>query len=143
MNNMLYFAYGSNLNAEQMKCRCPGAVEVAPAVLHGWKLVERIYADIEEAADSCVNGALYEITGQDLALLDLYEGYPDFYTRLEVPVVDRAGAEHRAIVYTMTVGYKDLLAGGAWSEEYRAVCSEGAEHWGIPNAFERPAKKGA
>ena len=47
-NTQLYFAYGSNLNIAQMRKRCPGAKPFSPAVLHGWKLVERLYADIEE-----------------------------------------------------------------------------------------------
>ena len=58
---MKYFAYGSNLNIEQMKSRCPDSVGVSTAVLSGWRLVERTYADIEPAAGECVNGALYEI----------------------------------------------------------------------------------
>ncbi len=58
---MLYFAYGSNLNIKQMKQRCPDSIGISPAVLNGWKLVERTYADIEEA-----EAAKTEISGREL-----------------------------------------------------------------------------
>ena len=102
MKTYLYFAYGSNLNILQMAQRCPDSVGVSAAVLSGWKLVERTYADIEPAAGECVNGALYEISERDLENFDRYEGYPDYYTRNEVLVTDNAGVFHKAWVYTMT-----------------------------------------
>lgn len=132
---MLYFAYGSNLNIKQMKQRCPDSVGIARAVLEGWKLVERTYADIEEAENECVNGAIYEISEDDLAGLDYYEGYPEYYTRQEVMVKDDAGRYHKAWVYTMTEECGKRRDTGKYSERYRKICSDGAESWGIPNAF--------
>ena len=72
---MKYFAYGSNLNIEQMKSRCPDSVGVSTAVLSGWKLVERTYADIEPAAGECVTGALYEISEASPAFFVYSETY--------------------------------------------------------------------
>ena len=46
MDKILYFAYGSNLNAAQMKQRCPDSEGISAAVLDGWQLKERLYADI-------------------------------------------------------------------------------------------------
>ena len=43
-----------------------------------------------------VNGALYEITENDLAALDIYEGYPEYYTRKEVMVTDNFGKYRKA-----------------------------------------------
>lgn len=40
MKTYFYFAYGSNLNVEQMKGRCPDSIGISPAVLNGWKLFE-------------------------------------------------------------------------------------------------------
>ena len=40
MEKMYYLAYGSNLNVEQMKKRCPDAVVVGTAVLDGYRLME-------------------------------------------------------------------------------------------------------
>ena len=135
MKKYLYFAYGSNLHVEQMGGRCPGAEGVSPAVLEGWRLVERGYADIEPAEGACVHGALYLITDDDLAALDLYEGYPEFYLRREVTVTDPSGAAHAALVYLMTDRYKKGLENQPYTEGYRAVCSAGAAHWRIPDAF--------
>jgi len=135
MSEILYFAYGSNLNIPQMKGRCPDAVGVSAAVLNGWRLKERTYADVEPAPGECVHGALYEISADDLSSLDFYEGYPEFYDRVEVSVVDSKGASRSAWVYTMTAQYKDRRSDRPYSDQYRAVCSEGAEAWGIPNAF--------
>ena len=132
---MLYFAYGSNLNIKQMKQRCPDSVGISPAVLSGWKLVERTYADIEEAENECVNGALYEISGNDFAALDRYEGYPEYYTRQEVMVTDNSGRYRKAWGYIMTGECGKRRDHGSYSERYRKVCSDGAEYWGIPNAF--------
>ena len=133
-----YFAYGSNMNIEQMKRRCPGAEEASPAVLHGWKLAERLYADIEKGENECVNGALYFVTDDDIAALDQYEGYPEFYTREKVLVADNTGCLRSAWVYTMTEKYKKIRSGEKYPECYRRTCSDGAKYWGIPNAFSAP-----
>ena len=136
MDKILYFAYGSNLNAGQMKQRCPDSGEISAAVLDGWQLKERLYADIEPAPGECVNGALYEISRKDLANLDLYEGYPEFYTRKRVQVTDSAGVYRKAWVYFMTPPYQDRRFSRPFPQHYREVCSAGAEYWGIPNAFQ-------
>ena len=133
MKKFLYFAYGSNLNIEQMKIRCPGAVGISPAVLEGWKLAERIYADIEKAPGECVNGALYEIS--DFAALDRFEGYPQCYDREEVMVTDNSGTYRKAWVYRMTEECARQREHISWPDHYRSVCFAGAEYWGIPNAF--------
>ena len=128
----LYFAYGSNLNVEQMKSRCPDSVGISAAVLSGWKLVERTYADIEPAAGECVNGALYEISERDLENLDRYEGFPGYYIRREVMVTDNAGVFRKAWVYIMTEDCGKRRDNGRYSDRYRMVCAEGAAAWGIP-----------
>jgi gamma-glutamylcyclotransferase (GGCT)/AIG2-like uncharacterized protein YtfP len=130
---MKYFAYGSNLNVSQMKSRCPDSIGISTAVLHNYKLVERKYADIEKANDEYVNGALYEISKSDLAALDEYEGYPYYYDRKEVIVTDNAGVFYKAFVYIMTEQGKQRA--GSYTPKYRKICSDGAESWGIPNAF--------
>ncbi len=137
MDKILYFAYGSNLNAGQMKQRCPDSEEISAAVLDGWQLKERLFADIEPAPGECVNGALYEISRKDLANLDYYEGYPEFYTRKRVQVTDCAGVYREALVYVMTPQYQDRSFSRPFPPHYREVCSAGAEYWGIPNAFQR------
>ena len=62
-NEQLYFAYGSNINLEQMAWRCPGAEVFGPAVLEGYEATgiemsdeyarlaaERIASELRQAA---------------------------------------------------------------------------------------------
>ena len=76
-----YFAYGSNMNHEHMKMRCPKAKYIGKWTLPGHKLVFRSVADVEQSKDNEVNGALFEITQECERALDRYEGYPNLYTK--------------------------------------------------------------
>ena len=71
----LYFAYGSNLNVEQMSVRSPTATPLGAAYFPGWRLVFRGVADIEigEPEDMLPVG-IWEIGPEDEAALDTYEG---------------------------------------------------------------------
>jgi gamma-glutamylcyclotransferase (GGCT)/AIG2-like uncharacterized protein YtfP len=71
---MLYFAYGSNLNIEQMAHRCPDARPVNLARLNDWRLVFRGVLDIEQHKGSKVDGVLWNVTKNCLRSLDRYEG---------------------------------------------------------------------
>lgn len=71
----LYFAYGSNLNQEQMQMRCPTAMPVGPLTLPHWQLEFRGVADIVPYPGAEVVGALYRVWEQDELALDRYEGY--------------------------------------------------------------------
>ena len=68
MAERLYFAYGSNINLEQMAVRCPAAQVVGPAVLDGYELLFRGnrrgtgVATIEPLPDSQVHGLLWMLT---------------------------------------------------------------------------------
>ena len=74
----LYFAFGSNLNTARMRGRCPSMRVIGKATLSGWRLVERLYADIEPG-NGKVNGILYAVSHFDLRALDYYEGAPRVY----------------------------------------------------------------
>ena len=41
VEDKLYFAYGSNINLDQMAYRCPAAQVVGPVVLEGYELLFR------------------------------------------------------------------------------------------------------
>ncbi len=135
MEKIYYFAYGSNLNRPQMMHRCPSAEAVGPAMLSGFRLVERHYADIEKSEGSTVYGGLYTLTWGDLAWLDNYEGVPTGYIRY-IARVTCGGKEYNAWVYEMTPEYKARLEGKKYCDSYRLICSEGAKDFGIPDAFE-------
>jgi len=109
---------------------------VGPAVLHGYKLVERKYADIVESKEDAVHGVLYGISEQNLANLDRREGvWIGSYRRMTVPVVFN-GETVYAQTYEMTEENRLEQEGESYSDKYRERCSDGARYHGIPNAFE-------
>lgn len=92
----LYIAYGSNLNLEQMKRRCPTAEVVGKAVLSNWQLWFRggshsAVATIERKQDGKVPVLIWKLRPKDEQALDQYEGFPYLYRkeRLRVTVNGR------------------------------------------------------
>lgn len=80
---MLYFAYGSNMEPEQMQARCPGHKVVGLAELRDHRLTFPLtshswgggVASIAVAHTESVWGVVYELTDEHFAALDRYEGY--------------------------------------------------------------------
>lgn len=83
MPETLYFAYGSNIDLEQMARRCPAAQVVGPATLENYELAFRGsgFATIMPKEGSVVHGLLWSITPLCEQALDRYEGYPRHYTK--------------------------------------------------------------
>ena len=83
----LYFAYGSNLNHEQMQLRCKDAEYIKNIFLESYKLsfcaVSRDYgvANVVKKSGSKVPGGLWKISEEDEEVLDDYEGYPNLYSK--------------------------------------------------------------
>jgi gamma-glutamylcyclotransferase (GGCT)/AIG2-like uncharacterized protein YtfP len=122
---MLYAAYGSNLNHEQMARRCPKAKFLGVGILDKYRLVFRGVADIEFSKNGYVPVGLWEITGDCLMQLDAYEGYPNMYGRDTVDI--RIGDKKvDAIIYYMnSSGYASP------TQSYFNAIKEGYEHCGI------------
>jgi len=105
---MFYFAYGSNLDFEQMRKRCPSAVTISRATLPDHRLAFTRFsearsggvADIVPSPADRVQGALYDITEEDAARLDGFEGVSDgCYERITVKVTLLAGEVVEADTY--------------------------------------------
>ena len=85
MSKILYFAYGSNLNHEQMKKRCKDSRFIKKIVLRNYSLTFRSKygaADIEKKMGAKVYGALYLISKAAEKRLDIYEEYPTLYKKM-------------------------------------------------------------
>jgi len=97
----LYFAYGSNLYAQQMLERCPSARFVDKVELKGYRLEFFKHADIVPCKGSKVEGILYEISIEDEAILDMYEGVPTSYGKWTVPVqsIEHPLKKYRVLTY--------------------------------------------
>ncbi len=100
MSRVLYFAYGSNLDPEQMASRCPSARAAFPAQLADHRLDFTYFstrwsggsADVVRHFGESVWGIVYELDPADLPRLDRFEGG---YRRVFLPVRDaRAQAQH-------------------------------------------------
>ena len=132
----LYFAYGSNLSTTQMASRCPGARPLHLAWLGGWRFIinTRGVANIvpddsdafttaasnrpvttgSEGSSPGVYGILYEIDADDEESLDLCEGVPFVYEKVEMGVciapLRGEGAEKQFGVRLLLLGLR--LGGG-------------------------------
>lgn len=131
---ILYFAYGSNLNPKRITRRCPTAATFRTAKLRNYRLVERLYADIDYEEGAVVHGVLYCISERELSVLDTYEGCPRIYRRIWIEA-ECNGENFVAATYEMTPETKILRAGQPFPEDYRKICSAGAAYHRIPNAF--------
>ena len=101
----LYIAYGSNLNLEQMKHRCPTAEVVGAAELRNWRLWFRggthsAVATIERERRFTVPVLVWRIQPEDETALDRYEGFPLLY-RKEALRLTVNGRRVHAMVYIM------------------------------------------
>ena len=132
MEENLYFAYGSNLDLEQMAQRCPDAETVGPVRLENYELRFRGngFATVTPKKGSVVYGLVWKITPNCEQSLDRYEGYPRHYTKETVTVKDAAGAEIPVMVYIMAEPYCRQPA--LPSPYYYRVIQRGFEANGLP-----------
>jgi hypothetical protein len=127
-----YIAYGSNLSVEQMAHRCPDAKVVGMAAVRDWKLVFRTHATIEPAKGRVVPVLIWEISDRDEKRLDMYEGYPSYYTKqdMTVAMTDLDGKnpqEITAMVYLMEKGHGIRVP----YRDYLDTLAEGYERFGF------------
>ena len=120
----LYFAYGSNMDSDQMAQRCPRATAAGPGTLpnHRFIINRRGVATVVPGLGMQVQGRLWWLDPQDEESLDRYEGVQrGFYRKVLFNVeldTDRAA---RALVYVASdqkagaprEGYLELVIAAA------------------------------
>jgi cation transport regulator ChaC len=128
----LHFAYGSNMNREPMRRRCPGAQPLGPCRLDDWRflITQDRYASVVPMPGSTVHGVLWRLTPRDLAALHAYEGLgTGLYRGRTLPV--RQGAQlRRACVY---VGRS--ASAGRPLPGYQEDIVAAAHAWGFPPEY--------
>ena len=77
----LYFAYGANMNQDNMAWRCPQAENPRPYILRDWRLRFYTHATIEYSPGDSVWGIMWDITPECERSLDSFEGFPVYYTK--------------------------------------------------------------
>ena len=145
---MLYFAYGSNMDAGQMKERCPSAKFVCRAKLPLHRLaftrmsVRRGcgVADILRDETNDVWGVVYELWESELENLDKDEefrpGRPDDrndYTR-ENHYVWREGDAKRLLLVSLYRGHPQPNP-PLPDCDYKSLIVQGARHWQLPSHY--------
>lgn len=140
MKKTYYLAYGSNLNEKQMKRRCPDATKVGTSFIDGYRLMFKgsktgAYLTIEKAKGHKVPVGVWLVSGQDLASLDVYEGYPSFYYRkwVNVPFENKNATQGKinALVYIMHEDRKLACPTKFYVDTYL----EGYEDFGFDKRF--------
>jgi cation transport regulator ChaC len=99
-----YFAYGSNMDVEQMAHRCPDAKKISVATLVGYRFAinDRGVATVIPTPGVNTEGVLWSISPNDKVALDRYEGVKSgLYDCKHVQVTTAAGPE-MAMVYIAT-----------------------------------------
>jgi len=132
-----YIAYGSNLNINQMKRRCPTARAIGTGFIEDYELLFKGsktggYLTIEKAEGKSLPVAIWKVTELDEQALDRYEGYPTFYYKADVEIDIKGiktGKEYRkkAFVYIM---HEDRDVGMP-SKYYVMTCLEGYKTFGF------------
>lgn len=143
---MLYFAYGSNMNWEQMRARCPSARFVGIAVLTGHKLAFTRkslrrgcgVADAVREEHKMIWGVVYKVDDPEVAKLDLSEGYrpgreKNSYWRRECLVL-LDGDEQRRLTVFSYFGEPQPNPPPP-NSEYKELIVTGARYWRLPNAY--------
>ncbi len=134
----LYAAYGSNLDPDQMRERCPHSPAQGSGWLEGWRLTfggedlgwEGALATVVEDPGSRVFVMLYEVSPRDERTLDRWEGADNgLYRKIRVRVQTLEGAP-LAWVYVLD-GYE----GGLPSARYLGIMADAAEKAGAPDDY--------
>ena len=124
----LMWAYGSNLNFEAMRIRCPRAKPYRALYLHGGRLVFRGVADVEGVKDkrSKVAGGVWKVTPKCIATLDAYEGVASGLYVKRYFVFNDNGCDKACLFYKMSsVGIQPPY------ESYLEIIREGYEDFGL------------
>mgnify|MGYP003660040423 CR=1 FL=1 len=79
---VVYAAYGSNLNIDQMSRRCPDARPCGTGWIKDYRLCFRGVADIAPAKGERTPVGFWEITERCESALDRYEGFPNLYQKI-------------------------------------------------------------
>ena len=126
-----YFAYGSNMSVSRMVQRGISPLSRTSGILKDWKLKFNkkasagnwTFANIEENEGDIVEGIVFEITEEELNLLDKFEGSPKHYKREKVSVLSR-GEMIECITYIAQENH--IVEGLFPTKEYLGFLIEGS-----------------
>jgi gamma-glutamylcyclotransferase (GGCT)/AIG2-like uncharacterized protein YtfP len=135
---LYYFAYGSNMNWEQMQRRCPSTRFICIASLKDYRFAIARHsrlrncgtANIFADRGSEVWGIVYEVSEADLIVLD---GFEDGYRR-EKLLVSAGGDSQGSLEVLVYIAEKEDTV-PLPNPEYKRLIVDGARHWSIPEPY--------
>jgi gamma-glutamylcyclotransferase (GGCT)/AIG2-like uncharacterized protein YtfP len=136
--DLFYFAYGSNMNWEQMQQRCPSARFVCVATLENYRFAIARHsrrrncgtANIIADTSNEVWGIVYDISELDLLILD---GFEDGYRRERLLVRPSADSQNLLEVLVYIAEKEETVP--LPNPEYKRLILHGARHWNIPELY--------
>jgi gamma-glutamylcyclotransferase len=136
--HLYYFAYGSNMNWEQMQRRCPSTRFVCVASLKDYRFAIARHsrlrncgtANIFADSGSEVWGIVYDVSEPDLTILD---GFEDGYRR-EKLFVRASGNSHSSVEVLVYIAEKEDTV-PLPNPEYKRLIIDGARRWNIPESY--------
>lgn len=153
--NDLYFAYGSNLNLEELSAASAtyglpdDAIKpFSPAWLPDMNLVFDYYStsrgggtlNVQPVKGGLVSGYLLQLSPGAWKLLDQKEGHPNYYQRRPVTVLLDDGQYLRAQTYVARADRTGAFV--APTAEYLAICEAGRKKLGLDTRALQTAAKG-
>lgn len=132
-----YLAYGSNLNVQQMRFRCPDAKVVGTAEIPDYQLLFKgsktgSYMTIEKKKGGMVPVAVWAVSKRDELALDRYEGFPDFYykTEMKLPVKCWESSKTKTLTAFVYIMHEDRKL-GIPIHAYMRTCVQGYRDFGF------------
>jgi gamma-glutamylcyclotransferase (GGCT)/AIG2-like uncharacterized protein YtfP len=135
---MVYFAYCTLLDQDEMRKHCPGAEAREIGRISGWRVTFAAYADgrggcqLVAESEHEVWGLLYELSDAEQAGLDTISGVPQgFYRQIEVEVLTETGSSVPAVTYIIP----NPIGVFRPSEEYTRPILTGARALKLPTGY--------
>jgi cation transport regulator ChaC len=137
---MLYYGYGSNLSQKYLQSHCPSTKYVMKAYLPNNEVQFRFWSKRRNGGISTiipkygelVHGILYNVSEEDIAVLDEREGIPQgWYTRDSLLVLGEDGEWYKADLYQVVEPEGPFTP----SREYVETMIEGANYHGIDSGY--------
>lgn len=107
---MIYISYGSNMNQHQMANLCPNAVCLGKGILKDYKMgfyktnnspIATVYADVRYSLGDSCDVVIWSVEDTDIPMLDMFEGYPTLYSRIDNCVVETDTGILNGFLYKM------------------------------------------
>jgi hypothetical protein len=125
-NQRAYFAYGINMDRDEMAYRCPRATLRGTATLDGYRFMinREGVATLVPTARSLVYGVLWNLTPVDEVALDLFEGVDEGFYEKQVILAGQNGREYAALIYLSSDSTPGRPRPGYWE----TVCDAARSH---------------